>query len=77
MSDFKVKFNPPTQNLTLKNTTIVATRLDRLADVVEEDSEMFDGSVLIYDADSDRYFLKRLLTLDPATGNYKLNGGDF
>jgi len=77
MADIKVKLQPPTQNLTLKNTTINVNRLDNLADVVESDAEKFDGSILIYDADTDTYNLTRMFNYNSTTGKYTLKGGGF
>jgi hypothetical protein len=76
MAGFKVRFDQAQKELTLKNTTIVPTRLDGLTDVSETDSEMFDGAILIYDAANDTYRLQRMFTKDN-TGQYTLNGGDF
>lgn len=77
MSDIKVRLQPPTQNLTLKNTTININRLDNLFDVREPDAAKFDGSVLVYDADTDLYVLTRVFVFDPVTGGVTLNGGSF
>jgi hypothetical protein len=77
MSDIKVRLQPPTQNLTLKNTTINVNRLDNLADVREPDAAKFDGSVLVYDADTDLYVLTKIFDYNPTTNKYTLNGGSF
>lgn len=75
MSNFKVKLSPPTQDFVLKNTTVTQTRLDRLNDVVEEDSAKVDGAVLIYHASSDTYVLRDILTYDEDTGAFRMDGG--
>ena len=77
MSDFKVKLSPTNTSFTLKNTTVSPTRLDRLSDVSEPDAAKVDGSILVYDADTDTYVLSDILTYDNDTGAYKLDGGSF
>jgi len=61
--------------VTLKNTTTLnnATRLDKLADVLEPASPE-DGSTLIYNAATDTYEVKKV-NLGEVEGN--LNGGTF
>jgi hypothetical protein len=61
--------------VTLKNTTTLnnATRLDKLADVLEPASPE-DGSTLIYNAATDTYEVKKI-NLGEVEGN--LNGGTF
>ena len=85
MSDFKVKlsssrnfnaeFSPPTQNFTLKNTTINASRIDNLTDVDEVDAAKVDGSILVYDADTDTYVLRDILSFDTNSGAFVVDGG--
>lgn len=77
MSDFKVKLTPTNTSFTLKNTTVSPTRLDRLSDVNEPDVAKVDGSILVYDADTDTYILSDILTYDTESGAYKLDGGSF
>jgi len=74
---FKVKMSPSNQSITLKNTTISQTRLDKLNDVVENDNAKVDGSLLVYKASSDTYELQRALSYDPDTDTYTFNGGGF
>jgi hypothetical protein len=75
--NFKVKFNPPTQNLTIKNTRTFGVRLDTLADVNPASSA--NGSILVYDASTDTYVQTDILTFDVQSGAFKLdgNGGGF
>lgn len=75
--NFKIKFSPPTQNLTLKNTTVVQNRLDRMLDVSEPDGGKVTGALLVYDAPSDNYILRDVLTYDEESDAFKLNGGEF
>lgn len=85
MSDFKVKlsssrnfnaeFSPPTQNFTLKNTTVNPTRLDGLTDVNEQDVAKVDGSILVYDADTDTYVLRDILSFDTTSNAFVVDGG--
>lgn len=75
MSTFKVKFSNSSNNLTLKNTTITRNRLDQLNDVSEPDAAKTEGSILVYEASSDTYVLKDILSYDSASGAYKLDGG--
>jgi len=72
---FTVKFDPPTQNLTLKNQA-VGGRLDNLADVNTTTSSA-NGSILVYDAATDTYVQRDILTYDTGTGAFKLEGGSF
>jgi hypothetical protein len=72
--NFKVKFNPPTQNLTIKNTTSLGVRLDTLADVNPASSA--NGSILVYDSSTDTYVQRDILTFDVDSGAFKLDAGD-
>lgn len=65
------------QNLTVRAGAAKTERLDQMNDVVELDSQKVDGAILVYDADTDRYILRDVLTFDVTTGAYKLDGGDF
>ena len=75
MSGFKVKFTNNSNNLTLKNTTIARNRLDQLSDVSEPDVAKTEGSILVYNASTDTYVLKDILSYDEQSGAYKLDGG--
>jgi hypothetical protein len=72
--NFKVKFNAPTQEITLKDQSLKGVRLDSLADVNPASSA--NGSILVYDADSDTYVQRDILTFDTDTGAFKLDAGD-
>lgn len=74
--NFKVKFKQPTQDITLKNNVAGGSRLDTLGDVDTSVSQA-NGSILVYDSDSDTYVQRDILTFDVASGAYKLDGGDF
>lgn len=72
--NFKVKFSPPTQNLTIKNNSTLGVRLDSLADV--NPATTANGSILVYDTSSDTYVQRDILTFDNETGAFKLDAGD-
>jgi hypothetical protein len=72
--NFKVKFSAPTQEITLKDQSLKGVRLDSLADVNPASSA--NGSILVYDADSDTYVQRDILTFDTDTGAFKLDAGD-
>lgn len=72
--NFRVKFNPPTQNLTIKNTSTFGVRLDTLADVNPASSA--NGSILVYDSSTDTYVQRDILTFDQASGAFKIDAGD-
>ena len=74
--NFKVKFSKPTQDITLKNEITAGHRLDTLIDVNTSVSQA-NGSILVYDAGSDTYVQRDILTYDIDSGAYKLDGGDF
>jgi hypothetical protein len=74
---FKVTMTPKNQSITLKNTTISQSRLDQLNDVVEEDDAKLNGSLLVYQASTDTYVLRRVLNYDATTDTYTFNGGGF
>lgn len=76
-SNFKVKFSPPTQDLTLKNTTISPTRLSYLTDVSLPIQEKIDGAVLIYSPSTETFVLRQAFTYDSTTQTYRLDGGNF
>lgn len=77
MSNFRVKLSPPTQELTLKNTTAVSTRLDNLSDISEPESAKVSGSVLVYNANTDSYVLSNIFTFDEEEGVFKIESGAF
>jgi hypothetical protein len=72
--NFKVKFSAPTQDLTLKNQSTQGSRLDTLGDVDTSVSQA-NGSILVYDASTDTYVQRDILTYDPVTGAFNLDGG--
>lgn len=74
--NFKVTFSPPTNNFTLKNNTGAGTRVDTLADVDTSVSSA-NGSILVYNSDTDTYVQRDILTYDNDTGAFKLDGGSF
>lgn len=76
-SNFKVKFSPPTQDLTLKNTTISPTRISNLTDVSLPIQEKVDGAVLIYSPSTETFVLRQAFRYDAATQTYRLDGGSF
>ena len=73
--NFKVTFSAPTQNVSLKNQAGYGNRLDNLADVNVTASSA-NGSILVYDADSDTYVQRDVLTFDQDSGAFKLDAGD-
>lgn len=76
--NFKVKFNAPTQDITLKNAVGRGSRLDTLGDVDTTVSQA-NGSILVYDASTDTYTQRDVLTFDAESGAFKIdgNGGGF
>jgi Tol biopolymer transport system component len=72
--NFRVKFSPPTQNLTIKNNSTLGVRLDSLVDVNPATSA--NGSILVYDSSNDTYVQRDILTFDQETGAFKLDAGD-
>lgn len=73
-SNFNVKFPDNSQELTLKNTTVTVSRMDRLNDVVTSTA---NGSILVYDASIDKYIQRDILTYDNEANAFKIEGGDF
>jgi hypothetical protein len=65
------------QNLTVRSGTAKTQRLDALTDVLELPEHRVDGAILVYDADSDRYVLRDVLTFDNEGQAFKLDGGAF
>ena len=76
-SNFKVKFSQPTQDLTLKNTTITPTRITNLTDVSLPIEEKVEGSILIYNPSGDNFVLRQAFRYDQNTQTYRFDGGDF
>jgi len=72
--NFKVKFKSPTQNVTLKNTTVPSRRLDSLSDVDVTVSQA-NGSILVYNSATDTYVQRDVLTFDNEGNAFKLDGG--
>jgi hypothetical protein len=72
--NFKVKFNAPTQDITLKNSSTSGSRIDQLLDVDTSVSQA-NGSILVYDSVNDTYVQRDILTFDVETGAFKLDGG--
>lgn len=76
-SNFNVRFSPPTQDLTLKNTTIAPTRITNLTDVVLPIQEKLEGAILIYSPSDETFVLRQAFQYDSTTQTYRLEGGDF
>ncbi len=76
-SNFKVKFAQPTQDLTLKNTTISPTRISNLTDVLLPLQEKQEGAILIYSPSDETFVLRQAFRYDAATQTYRLDGGSF
>ena len=72
--NFKVKFNAPTQDITLKNTSTQGSRLDTLGDV-DTSVTQANGSILVYDNTTDTYVQRDILTFDVESGAFQLDGG--
>lgn len=72
--NFKVKFSAPTQDLTLRNQATAGSRIDSLGDVDTSVSQA-NGSILVYNRDTDTYVQRDVLTYDQETGAFKLDGG--
>ena len=72
--NFKVKFNAPTQDITLKNQSTQGSRIDTLGDV-DTSVTQANGSILVYDSTTDTYVQRDILTFDVNTGAFKLDGG--
>ena len=73
--NFKVKFAQPTQDITLKNQVSAGSRLDTLADVDTSVSQA-NGSILVYNVNTDTYQQRDILTFDTGSGAFKLDGGE-
>lgn len=73
--NFKVKFAQPTQDITLKNQVTAGARLDTLQDVDASNSSA-NGSILVYNASSDTYVQRDILTFDNDTNAFKIDAGD-
>lgn len=73
--NFKVKFSAPTQDVTLKNQVASGSRLDSLGDVDTSVSQA-NGSILVYNADTDTYVQRAILSFDPDSGAFNLDAGD-
>lgn len=74
--NIKVKFDSPSQSLTLKNQAAAGSRLDTLGDVNTTITSA-NGSILVYDSTTDTYVQRDILTYDVASGAYKMEGGSF
>lgn len=72
--NFKVKFNAPTQDITLKNQVTAGSRLDSLGDVDTSVSSA-NGSILVYNNATDTYVQRDILTFDNEGDAFKLDGG--
>ena len=72
--NFKVKFNSPTQDITLKNQSTQGSRLDTLGDVDTSVSQA-NGSILVYNSTTDTYVQRDILTFDVESGAFQLDGG--
>jgi hypothetical protein len=76
-SNFKVKFSQPTQDLTLKNTTLTPTKITNLTDVSLPIEEKVEGAILIYSPGNETFVLRQAFKYDAATQTYRLEGGSF
>lgn len=74
--NFSVKFDSPTNDVTLKNQALSGGRIDSLTDVDTSVSQA-NGSILVYNAATDTYVQRDILTYDTDTGAFKLEGGSF
>lgn len=74
--NFKVKFSNPTQDITLKNEITAGHRLDTLLDV-DTSVTQANGSILVYNADSDTYVQRNVLSYDQDSDAFRFDGGDF
>jgi hypothetical protein len=72
--NFKVKFNAPTQDITLKNQVTAGSRLDSLGDV--DASSSANGSILVYNSATDVYVQRDILTFDNDANAFKIDAGD-
>ena len=75
-SSFKVSFNGTSDNITLKNQIASGSRLDSLIDVDTSVSQA-NGSILVYDVNTDTYVQRAILTFDVESGAFNLEGGSF
>jgi hypothetical protein len=73
-NSFKVSFQGASQEVTLKNQVGSGSRLDSLSDVNTSVSQA-NGSILVYDADTDTYVQRAILSFDPESGAFNLDGG--
>jgi hypothetical protein len=73
--NFKVTFSAPTQDITLKNQVTSGSRLDSLGDV-DTSTSSASGSILVYNAATDTYVQRDILTFDADSGAFKLDGGE-
>lgn len=74
-NNFKVTFQGASQAVTLKNQVTAGSRLDSLSDVNTSVSQA-NGSILVYDADTDTYVQRAILSFDAASGAFNLDGGE-
>jgi hypothetical protein len=74
---FNVKMSSKNQSITLKNTTVSQSRLDKLNDVLEEDAAKVDGAILMYNASTDTYVLSKDIFEQDENGNFIMQGGSF
>jgi len=74
-NNFKVTFKGATETVTLKNQITAGSRLDTLSDVNTTVTQA-NGSILVYDADTDTYVQRAILSFDPASGAFNLDGGE-
>ena len=74
---FNVKMSSKNQSITLKNTTVSQSRLDKLNDVLEEDAAKVNGAILMYNASTDTYVLSKDIFEQDENGNFIMQGGSF
>lgn len=73
---FKVKFENPSQTLTLKSQLGTGQKISTLTDVDTTISSA-NGSVLVYNNVTEKFERRDILTFDADSGAFKLSGGSF
>jgi len=73
---FKVSFSGASEAVTLKNQIGSGSRLDSLLDVDTSVSQA-NGSILVYDVNTETFVQRAILTFDVESGAFNLEGGSF
>lgn len=76
MANFKVSLTDTTPSFTLKTNAAAASRLDTLGDVDTTVSQA-NGSIMVYNAKTDTYVQRDVITFDSAVNAFKMDGGSF